>query len=100
VLPPVRNEKKKNKELIIIIIIVVLVGRALFKFYLAPEKRVNDLYSFALGIYIMTGLSILVYWINECYTTYKETEYNQDEIMTFIKEKTKKVYNNITCDFR
>lgn len=70
---------------------VVLVGRALFKFYLAPVSKVNDLYSFALGIYIMAGLGTMINWISECYATYKTNEYNNDEIMTYMKEKTKKV---------
>ncbi|KAI7896747.1 uncharacterized protein EV154DRAFT_535463 [Mucor mucedo] len=72
-------------------VVPLLVGRALFKYYLAPGSKVNDLYSFALGIYIMAGLGTMTHWINECYATYKTNEYNNDEIMTYMKEKTKKI---------
>lgn len=70
-------------------VLPLLVGRGLFKYYLAPGSKVNDLYSFALGIYLMAGLAILVHWMTECYSTYHDS--NKDEIMTYIKEKTGKV---------
>lgn len=67
------------------------MGRGLFKYYLAPGSKVNDLYSFALGIYIMAGLGTVIHWITECYATYRANEYS-NEIMTYMKEKAKKVY--------
>ncbi|CAO3628960.1 unnamed protein product [Mucor hiemalis] len=73
-------------------VVPLLAGRALFKLYFAPESKVNDLYSFALGIYIMAGLGTITHWCIECYSTYKANEYNQDEIMTYIKEKTGKMF--------
>lgn len=66
------------------------MGRTLFKTYLAPGSKVNDLYSFALGIYIMAGLGTVIHWITECYATYKANEYDT-EIMTYMKEKAKMV---------
>lgn len=79
---------------------VVLAGRALFKVYFAPEAKVNDLYSFALGIYIMAGLGTVIHWCIECYSTYKANGYNQDEIMTYMKEKTGKVMWDVLCKTR
>jgi hypothetical protein len=67
-----------------------LTGRAIFKYYLAPESNVNDLYSFALGFYIMVGVVTVAHWINECYAT----EYNaskKEQVMTYIKSKAAKV---------
>lgn len=72
-------------------VVPLLAGRALFKVYFAPEAKVNDLYSFALGIYIMAGLGTVIHWCIECYSTYKANGYNQDEIMTYMKEKTGKI---------
>lgn len=74
----------------------MLVGRALFKTYLAPGSKVNDLYSFALGIYIMAGLGTVIHWITECYATYKANEYH-NEIMTYMKEKAKMVKKKKKC---
>ena len=73
-------------------VVPLLTGRILFKLYLAPESKVNDLYSFALGIYIMTGCAILIHWVKECYLNSQNT--NQEEMIEYVKEKASKV--NIT----
>lgn len=70
-------------------VLPLLTGRALFKLYLAPESKVNDLYSFALGIYLMTGCAICAHWVNECYTTTQNA--NRQEMIKYAKEKAGKV---------
>ncbi|KAI7900493.1 uncharacterized protein BX663DRAFT_488410 [Cokeromyces recurvatus] len=71
-------------------VLPLLIGRTLFKLYLAPESSVNDFYSFALGIYIMVGIILVIRWISVWYTMINSHQSNQNEIMTFIKEKTSK----------
>jgi hypothetical protein len=70
-------------------VVPLLVGRALFQYYFAPGSKVNDLYSFALGIYLMAGLATVIHWMTEYYTAYNDS--NKDEIMTYIKAKMGKV---------
>lgn len=70
-------------------VLPLLAGRMLFQLYLAPGSKVNDLYSFALGIYLMTGCAILAHWANECYTTTRSA--NQEEMIKYAKEKAGKV---------
>ncbi|KAI9487301.1 MAG: hypothetical protein EXX96DRAFT_552589 [Benjaminiella poitrasii] len=69
-------------------VVPLLIGRALFKFYFAPESKVNDLYSFALGIYLMVGIVLVIHWMTICYSMGRDS--NQDEIKKFIKEKASK----------
>ncbi|KAF1798687.1 hypothetical protein FB192DRAFT_1310118 [Mucor lusitanicus] len=69
-------------------VLPLLAGRMLFQLYLAPGSKVNDLYSFALGIYLMTGCAILAHWANECYTTTRSA--NQEEMIKYAKEKAGK----------
>ncbi|KAL7319178.1 hypothetical protein PS15m_002347 [Mucor circinelloides] len=69
-------------------VLPLLTGRTLFKLYLAPGSKVNDLYSFALGIYLMTGCAILIHWAKECYSTTQNS--NQEEIIKYAKEKAGK----------
>jgi hypothetical protein len=71
--------------------LLVLTGRALFKYYLAPESKVNDLYSFALGFYIMVGFVTIAHWVNECYATEYNAHNKKEQIMTYIKVKAAKV---------
>ncbi|KAL9556071.1 hypothetical protein MBANPS3_002067 [Mucor bainieri] len=69
-------------------VVPLLAGRMLFKLYLGPEAKVNDLYSFALGIYLMTGCIILVHWAKECYTTTRHA--SQEEVVKYAKAKAGK----------
>lgn len=55
----------------------------MFNHYLAPGSRVNDLYSFNLGVYIMTGIGYGVYLIREMR--------QNDEIQQLIIDNTRKV---------
>ncbi|KAI8989990.1 hypothetical protein BDB01DRAFT_894809 [Pilobolus umbonatus] len=70
-------------------VLPLLIGRALFDIYLAPGSQVNDLYSFALGLYVMTFMAYCIYWGSECYNVYKENGYNlkRDAVIQYIKEK-------------
>ncbi|GAN04618.1 conserved hypothetical protein [Mucor ambiguus] len=69
-------------------VLPLLTGRLLFKLYLAPESKVNDLYSFALGIYLMTGCAILAHWANEYYNTTQNA--NREQMIKYAKEKASK----------
>jgi hypothetical protein len=69
------------------------LGRLLFAVYLAPQSKVNDLYSFGLGLYIMVIMGTVAHKITTLYVSYRENEYklDKDEAMQFLKENTKKV---------
>jgi hypothetical protein len=68
---------------------LVLFGRFMFHGYLAPGSKVNDLYSFALGIYTMTGIAFALYWTRESYIKLQSGEFKP-----FIMDKATKVKNN------
>ncbi|KAI8366334.1 hypothetical protein EDC96DRAFT_508584 [Choanephora cucurbitarum] len=63
-------------------VVPLLFGRLLFSFYLAPGAQVNDLYSFALGIYLMVGIVIVARWIQDGYATL-----STHQTMTYLQEK-------------
>lgn len=73
---------------------IVLVGRLLFKVYLAPQADVvNDLYSFALGLYLMMCIGYLAHWLYQSYVAYSARGNAQTEqCLAYIKEKGIKVY--------
>lgn len=72
---------------------IVLVGRFLFKVYLAPQADVvNDLYSFALGLYLMMCIGYLTHWLYQSYIAYSARGSAQTEqCLAYIKEKGTKV---------
>lgn len=71
----------------------VLAGRFLFKVYLAPQADVvNDLYSFALGLYLMMCIGYLTHWLYQSYVAYSAREGAQTkQYFAYIKEKGTKV---------
>ena len=73
----------------------MLFGRLLFSFYLAPGAQVNDLYSFALGIYLMVGIVIVAQWIQDGYATL-----STHQAMTYLQQKLIKVRRMNKVNFR
>ncbi|CEJ00887.1 hypothetical protein RMCBS344292_14929 [Rhizopus microsporus] len=70
-------------------VVPLLVGRLLFKVYLAPQADVvNDLYSFALGLYLMMCIGYLAHWLYQSYVAYSARGNAQTEqCLAYIKEK-------------
>ncbi|KAI8358573.1 hypothetical protein BD560DRAFT_405866 [Blakeslea trispora] len=66
-------------------VVPLLLGRILFSFYLAPDSHVNDLYSFALGIYLMVAMAIVAHWIYDGYIL------STHQVMTYLQQKLAKV---------
>lgn len=81
----------KSKIYSFLILLLVLTGRALFKYYLAPESKVNDFYAFALGFYVMVGVATIAHWVHECYATEYNASNKKEQVMTYIKLKAAKV---------
>ncbi|KAI8640568.1 hypothetical protein BD408DRAFT_484022 [Parasitella parasitica] len=69
-------------------VLPLLTGRTLFKSYLSPGSKVNDLYSFALGLYTMSGCGILAHWIKEWYSNSQNA--NREEMIQNAKDKASK----------
>lgn len=70
----------------------MLVGRLLFKIYLAPHVDVvNDLYSFALGLYLMVGISLMTCWLHSLLVDYRSNGFHLDVFMDYTKRKAEKV---------
>ncbi|KAG0742313.1 hypothetical protein G6F61_004976 [Rhizopus arrhizus] len=69
----------------------VLVGRLLFKIYLAPHVDVvNDLYSFALGFYLMVGISLITCWLHSLFVDYESNGFHLNVLMDYTKRKAEK----------
>jgi hypothetical protein len=73
-------------------VVPLLVGRLLFKIYLAPHVDVvNDLYSFALGFYLMVGISLITCWLHSLFVDYESNGFHLNVLMDYTKRKAEKV---------
>ncbi|KAI8987552.1 hypothetical protein BDF20DRAFT_998168 [Mycotypha africana] len=73
-------------------VLPLLAGRVILNSYILTgesSSKTNDLYSFTLGIYLMTGFGILVYWIKDYYAQHGHSG-DHERLYQFIKEKAGK----------
>jgi hypothetical protein len=57
---------------------LVLLGRHIFDSYLTPDRKVHDIYSFVLGLYLMWISAVIIDWATKKHKAWADHAWSVD----------------------